>query len=279
VIEPLTHPERFGRDADESLTLVIPSLPGLGFSGIPARGTIGPVTTARLWHSLMTRVLGYEYFGVQGGDLGCIVSTRLAHLFPGNVVGLHLNLVPPPNKPVELMSIDERSWAQESAAFRARELDYFQLLAHKPATMALVLCDNPVGTAAWMLEKFQLWSDTNVSSESVFTNHQLITAVMIHLVTGTVESSAWFYNGVLRETQGQSHPGERITVPTAVADFPRDLTNGRPPRSLVEDGYNLVRYTRMPRGGHFAALEQPVLFARDVREFFHSLDASHGLTS
>ncbi|MEP6730505.1 MAG: epoxide hydrolase family protein [bacterium] len=271
VIEPLTHPERFGGDVRQSLTLVIPSLPGFGFAPVPPRETIGPVTTARLWHSLMTRVLGYQRFGVQGGDLGCIVSTRLAHLFPESVIGLHLNLVPPPNKPIERMNDEERQWLQRSAAFRAQELDYFQLMAHKPATMSLVLGDNPVGTAAWMLEKFKLWSDTGVSFEPVFTMHQLISAVMIYLVTGTADSVPWFYRGVLRETQGQSHPGERIKVPTAVAEFPKDLINGRPPRSLVQFGYNLVRYTSMPSGGHFAALEEPLRFARDVGEFFHSL--------
>jgi pimeloyl-ACP methyl ester carboxylesterase len=271
VIERLTDPEHFGGQTDDSLTVVIPSLPGFAFSSQLPDGRVGPVSTAQLWHKLMTEVLGYQRFGVQGGDLGCIVSTQLAHLFPERVVGLHLNLVPPPLQAPGQATSGERRWAQASAEFKATELDYFQMHAHKPATVGLALFDNPVGTAAWMLEKFHLWSDAGPELTPPFSQHQLITAVMIYLVTDTVASSVWFYEGLLRETGGRTHPGERITVPTAVADFPKDLINGRPPQSLIEYGYNLVRYTQLSRGGHFAALEQPALFAQNVVAFFRSL--------
>src|SRR5262249_31329032 len=151
---------------------------------------VGPVSTARLWHRLMTEVLGYERYGVQGGDLGCLVSTQLAFQQPRAVVGLHLNLVPPPSKPADLMSEEERNWVSAVQAFRAREMDYFQEHAHKPETVAWALHDHPVGTAAWMLEKLTLWSD------APFSNDQLLTEIMIYLVTGTIGSSVWFYRGV-----------------------------------------------------------------------------------
>ena len=257
----------------EGLSLIIPSLPGFGFSSKPANGPVGPVTTARLWHALMTERLGYSRYGAQGGDLGCIVSTQLAYLYPTNVAGLHLNLVPPPEKADERQSEEERAWYKDSQEFRARELDYFQEQAHKPSTVSFALNDNPVGTGAWILEKFKIWSDSGDGFAPAFTLDQLLTDVMIYLVTDTIDSSVWFYRGVLDETGGKTWPG-KITVPTAVADFPKDLLNGRPPKSLIAYGYNLVRYTRMPRGGHFAALEQPELFCQDVSDFFHSLPAT-----
>jgi epoxide hydrolase len=254
----------------EGFSLIIPSLPGFGFSSKPTNGPVGPVTTARLWRTLMTERLGYARYGVQGGDLGCVVSAQLAYLFPNDVAGLHLNLVPPPQIPIEQQTEDERAWSGSSQEFRARELDYFQEQAHKPSTVSFALNDNPVGTAAWILEKFKIWSDSGAGFAPAFTLDQLLTNLTIYLVTGTIGSSVWFYRGLLDETQGKSFPG-RINVPTAVADFPKDLLNGRPPMSMIERGYNLVRYTRMPRGGHFAAFEQPELFCKDVADFFHSL--------
>jgi pimeloyl-ACP methyl ester carboxylesterase len=254
----------------QGFSVVVPSLPGFGFSSKPNGKPVGPVTTAKIWHKLMTDVLGYGRYGIQGGDLGCIVSTQLAFLYPRSAIGLHLNLVPPPTKPNAELSSEERDWMMASQEFRARELDYFQEQAHKPATVSLALSDNPVGTAAWILEKFKIWSDSGEHFEPTFTKDGLLTDVMIYLVSDTIDSSVWFYRGVLDETGGKTWPG-RITVPTAFADFPKDLLNGRPPRSLIEYGYNLVRYNKMPHGGHFAAFEQPELFAADVAEFFHSL--------
>jgi pimeloyl-ACP methyl ester carboxylesterase len=254
----------------QGFTVVVPSLPGFGFSSKPIAKPVGPVTTARLWHKLMIEVLGYGHYGIQGGDLGCIVSTHLAFQHPENAIGLHLNLVPPPGKPDSELSAEERDWLKASQEFRARELDYFEEQAHKPATVSLALSDNPVGTAAWILEKLKIWSDSGDSFEPTFSKDDLLTDVMIYLVSDSIGSSVWFYRGVLDETGGKTFPG-KVTVPTAVADFPKDLLNGRPPKSLIEYGYNLVRYTKMPRGGHFAAFEQPELFSADVAGFFHSL--------
>jgi pimeloyl-ACP methyl ester carboxylesterase len=168
-------------------------------------------------------------------------------------------------------TVEERDWLRAAQEFRALELDYFQEQAHKPATVGLALADNPVGTAAWILEKFKIWSDSGDQFEPTFTKDDLLTDVMIYLVSDSVDSSVWFYRGLLDETGGKTFPG-KVTVPTAVADFPRDLINGRPPQSLIQYGYNLVRYRKMPRGGHFAAFEQPELFSSDVADFFHSLD-------
>jgi microsomal epoxide hydrolase len=203
----------------QGFSVVVPSLPGFGFSSKPKGQPVGPVTTAKLWHKLMTEVVGYKRYGIQGGDLGCIVSTQLAFLYPENAIGLHLNLVPPPAKPDAELTAEERDWLKASQDFRARELDYFQEQANKPATVSLALSDNPVGTAAWILEKFKIWSDSGEHFEPTFTKDDLLTDVMIYLVSDTIDSSVWFYRGVLDETGGKTWPG-KITVPTAFADFP-----------------------------------------------------------
>jgi pimeloyl-ACP methyl ester carboxylesterase len=255
---------------DAGFSVVIPSLPGFGFSSKPLHGPVGPVRTAKLWHVLMTDRLGFKRYGVQGGDLGSVVSAHLAYLYPEEVVGLHLNLVPSPQKPIDHQTEEERTWFSNAFDFRSREFDYFQEQAHKPSTMSFVLSNNPVGLAAWILEKFKIWSDSGPTYAPTFTFDELLTSVMIYLVTDTAGSSIWFYRGLLEETGGNTHPGW-IDVPTAVADYPRELLNGRPPESLIRHGYNLVRYRRLPKGGHFAAFEQPELFSADVIDFFLSI--------
>jgi pimeloyl-ACP methyl ester carboxylesterase len=255
---------------DAGFSVVIPSLPGFGFSSKPLDGPVGPVTIARLWHTLMTERLGFKHYGVQGGDLGSVVSAQLAYMYPREVVGLHLNLVPTPHKTVDDQNEDERKWFRDVIGSRSRECDYFQEQAHKPSTLSFVLNNNPVGLAAWILDKFKIWSGCGSTIAPTFTFDDLLTSVMIYLVTDTVDSSVWFYRGLLEETGGNTHPGW-IGVPTAVADYPHELPNGRPPESLIRHGYNLVRYRRLPKGGHFAAIEQPGLFSADIIDFFLSI--------
>lgn len=258
VIEPLT------ADFD----VVIPSLPGFGFSSKPQGKPVGAVTTARLWQELMTQVLGYTRYGAQGGDWGNTVSTQLARQFPQSVIGLHLNSAQAGIAPAGQRSAEEEAWNTASAAYRNTELDYFNIQQRKTQTVSFALADNPVGTAAWMVEKLKSWSDSGTDLDQTLTKDQVLTNVMLYLVSGSEATGVWFYRGATEDGAGAAG---RVTVPTAFAAFPKEMTVLAPPRSVLERGFNLVRYTKMPRGGHFAALEQPALFAADVREFFLSL--------
>jgi pimeloyl-ACP methyl ester carboxylesterase len=265
VIDALAHPEEHGGDSAESFDVVVPSLPGFGFSGRP-EGILGPRSTARLWRRLMTEVLGYERFGAQGGDLGSMVTAYLGGEHADVVSAIHLNFVPIRPASLEL-SPTERDWKAKADAYRARELDYFSLQEHRPQTVAVALQDSPLGAAAWMLERLNSWSDGGLAA---FHIDDLITNLMLYVATGRIESSLWFYRSFLLECQGRTHPSARVDVPTGVAVFPKEMLNGRPPRSWAERDYRLVHWSVMPRGGHFACLEQPELFVRDVRDFFRT---------
>jgi len=246
----------------EDFDVVVPSLPGFGFSSKPKGKPVGPVTTARLWHRLMTEVLGYKRFGAQGGDWGMRVTMELAGQFPESIVGIHLNAAPAaaplPENPTE----EEREWQRVTVIARNAEIDYFNEQQHKPQTVAFALYDNPIGAAAWIAEKMKGWSD------AFFTEDQVLTNVMIYLVTDTVGTGVWYYRGSAEE---RSQLRGRMMTPTGFAAFPKEMPYLCPPRSVIERGFNLVHYTKMPHGGHFACLEQPELLVADVREFFRKL--------
>ncbi|HEV3329843.1 MAG TPA: epoxide hydrolase [Bryobacteraceae bacterium] len=243
--------------------VVVPSLPGFGFSSKPKGKPVGPVTTARLWHRLMTEVLGYRKFGAQGGDWGMRVTMELAAQFPESVIGIHLNAAaagaPIPDAE---QTAEEREWIRAVTAARTAELDYFNEQQHKPQTVAFALYDNPIGAAAWIAEKMKGWSDAG------FTEDQTLTNVMIYLVTDTVGTGVWFYRGAGDE---RSQLRGKLMTPTGFAAFPKEMPYLAPPRSIIERGFNLVHYTKMPHGGHFACLEQPELLTADIREFFGKL--------
>jgi pimeloyl-ACP methyl ester carboxylesterase len=265
VIDALAHPSKASGDGADSFDVVVPSLPGFGFSGRP-EGIVGPQTTARLWRRLMTEVLGYEHFGAQGGDLGSMVTAYLGGEHADVVSAIHLNFVPIRPLPETELSAEERRWKEEADAYRARELDYFTLQEHRPQTLAVALQDSPLGAAAWMLERLNAWSDGGVAE--AFRVEDLTTNFLLYIATGRIESSLWFYRSFLLESEGRTHPTARVEVPTGVAVFPQEMLNGRPPRTWAERDYQVVHWSVMPRGGHFACLEQPELFVRDVREFF-----------
>ncbi len=249
----------------DSFDLVIPSLPGFGFSSKPKGKPVGPVSTARLWHKLMTEVLGYQRYGAQGGDWGNAVTIQLAVQFPNDLLGIHLNAAGARPVPDAERSEEERTWLRAAAEYRQAEMDYFNEQSHKPQTIAFTLADNPVGTAAWIVEKLKTWSDSGDDLDRTFTKDQVLSNVMWYLVSGTEWSSVWFYRGNADEVPP---PRGAIAVPTGFAAFPREMTALEPPRSALERDFNLVQYTKMPRGGHFACFEQPQLFVEDVRTFF-----------
>jgi pimeloyl-ACP methyl ester carboxylesterase len=270
IIEPLAHPERFGGSADDAFDIIAPSLPGFGFSGRPPR-PIGPRKMAAMFDTLMTDVLGYDSYLAQGGDWGGAISSWLGYDHAPTCRAIHINIMTMrhadgPKGP------EEEAWAVEFEREQMMEDGYRTQQATKPQTLSYAMMDSPVGVAAWLIEKFNSWSDTDGDDiESVHSKDSLLTNIMVYLVTGTFNSASWIYYG-RREEGGRllSPEGRRVEVPTAVALFPAELLSW-PPRSYVERVYNISRWTEMPRGGHFAALEQPDLLVEDIRAFARTL--------
>lgn len=270
IIEPLAHPERFGGSTDDAFEVIAPSLPGFGFSGRPPR-PIGPRKMAGMFDTLMTDVLGYDSYLAQGGDWGGAISSWLGYDHAPACRAIHINImtmrhVDGPKGP------EEEAWAVEFEREQMMEDGYRTQQATKPQTLSYAMMDSPVGVAAWIIEKFNSWSDTDGDNiESVHSKDSLLTNIMVYLVTGTFNSASWIYYG-RREEGGRllSPEGRRVEVPTAVALFPAELLSW-PPRSYVERVYNISHWTEMPRGGHFAALEQPDLLVEDIRAFARTL--------
>jgi pimeloyl-ACP methyl ester carboxylesterase len=269
VIGPLTDPVKYGGRAEDAFNVVAISLPGFGFSSKPKDRGYSPEKVGTIIAKLMAR-LGYERYGVQGGDWGGIISRLVALDDPQHVAGLHLNFCiagPPagaanPNDgvpPAELQRYQARQ------AYMENERAYQQIQATKPQTLGFSLDDSPAGLAAWIVEKFHAWCDCDGNVENRFTKDELLTNITLYWVTQTGTSSTRIY---YENRVAAGNPG-RVTVPTACALFPKEIVV--PPRKWVEARYNLVRWTEMPRGGHFAALEQPELLVNDVREFFRGI--------
>ena len=270
IIEPLAHPERFGGSADDAFEVIAPSLPGFGFSGRPSR-PIGPRKMAGLFDTLMTDVLGYNSYLAQGGDWGGAVSTWLGYDHAPACRAIHINIMTM-RHPDGPKGPEEEAWAVEFEREQMMENGYRTQQATKPQTLSYSMMDSPVGVAAWIIEKFNSWSDTDGDNiESVHSKDSLLTNIMVYLVTGTFNTASWIYYG-RREEGGRllSPDGKRVEVPTAAALFPAELLSW-PPRPYVERIYNIARWTEMPRGGHFAALEQPDLLVDDIRAFARTL--------
>jgi microsomal epoxide hydrolase len=256
-----------GVDGAPGFDLVVPSLPGFGFSEAPREPGMHPGRIAARLHALM-RELGYERYGVQGGDWGAITGTALALQQPEAVLGLHLNFVgggPPPAD--REMSDEERAYRERQQAFQATETGYSLIQGTRPQTLAYAQQDSPVGLLAWILEKFWVWSDHGEDLWDTFDRDRLLTNVMLYWLTGSVLSAARIYYE-MRHGGAASLAGQ-VTVPTSYARFPAEPWAA--PREVVERRYHLVRMTEPARGGHFAALEQPTLYAADVASFFGTL--------
>jgi pimeloyl-ACP methyl ester carboxylesterase len=269
LIEPLTHPEDSHSPAFD---VIVPSLPGFAF--------FGPTTT-RGWDPqrmakalvVLTDHLGYSKYGIQGGDWGSLIARDMAYQAPTHVIGLHLNLItvdPPNPEAVAQMRDAERkrfSW------FDRGESSYFFLQAAEPQTLAYTLTDSPVGWLAWMIDKFQLLTDNNGDFLTAVDHCTFLTEVTRYWVTGTVGSAMQIYREN-RLTGEEMAPTPRLETPVAYADFPREVAV--PPFRWITQTYNVVQKTEMPKGGHFAALEQPDLLLDDIRKFFAKVDQEHG---
>jgi pimeloyl-ACP methyl ester carboxylesterase len=265
----LTEPEAHGIDGP-AFDLVIPSLPGYGFSERPAQANIRSI--GKLWHQLM-RGLGYTRYGASGGDFGAGVSTLMALDDPAAIIGLHLsNLDLPPftgpgSRP---LSDSERGYLAQQAAWDAVERGYSAIQSTKPQTVGYALNDSPAGLAAWILEKWRSWSDSDGDLDARFSREFLLTLVTLYWVTGTITSSMrdYFDNRWHGIVLG---PDDVVSVPTGIANFAKQFVfEGDPPREWAERLYNVRRWTPMPRGGHFGAAEEPDLLARDIAAFFAS---------
>ena len=266
IIEKLAHPEKFGGKEEDSFDVIVPSLPGYGFSGRPAN-PIGPRKMSSIFNSLMTNVLGYKKYIAQGGDFGGTIATWLAYDFPNNMLGIHINIliVRHPDGP---QTKEEKEWQERFKKEQRIEDGYRTQQATKPQTLSYAMMDSPVGVAAWIIEKIRGWSDIkNGDIESVYSKDILLSNIMIYLVTKTFNTASWIYYG-RREEGGRTLPKEHLPlkVPTAVALFPKEYLEWAP-RSYVERIYNIQQWTEMPKGGHFAALEQPDLLIKDIKDF------------
>ncbi len=219
----------------------------------------------------MVDVLGYQRYGAQGGDIGAGVSVELAYQFPERLVEVHLNLLPWPQPTANDKTPEVEAWLVEGQRYMEREFDYLRLQTNKPLMPAVALVDSPLGTAAWIAEKFWVWSDNNGNLDSIISKDTLLTNVMLYLLgPGGIDGSFWFYRAIRDELHWNFYPGF-VRVPTASARFPREYPMGRIPETLARRAYNLKRVTDMPRGGHFAALEQPQLLREDMTAFFRTL--------
>lgn len=267
VIDQLAHPERHGGDVEDAFTVVVPSLIGYGFSGKPTK-PISPRTMAPYFDILMTEVLELDNYIAQGGDWGSVISGWLGYEGQG-CKAVHVNMYGWTSPAAKPETEDEIAFANAMSLMMEAEGAYFRIQATKPQSLGYAMMDSPVGTAAWIVEKFNTWSDTEEDDiESCYTKDQLLTNIMIYIVTRTFNTSTWLYNGMLTDQSGEPlGEDSRIEKPSGVAHFPGDTSWRMPPRSLVEKSMNVVHWTDMPKGGHFAALEQPDLFAQDVLAF------------
>jgi len=277
IIGPLTDPAAHGGDPADAFDLVIPSLPGYGFSDRPHQSGMDVMRVAALFAALMEG-LGHSRYGAQGGDWGAAISTALGTAFPDRVAAIHLNMLiaarPPAGDPAQLPEA-ERQLAARFRQFQKEETGYMQIQGTKPQTLAYGLNDSPAGLAAWIVEKFRTWSDCGGDVERRFSKDRLLTNITLYWVTETINSSTRLYYETMHSPalsdglDGDAPPVFKVTVPTAAAIFPAEIYS--PPRSWVERTYNLTRWTEMRAGGHFAAMEEPAALVDDIRAFFRSV--------
>tara|TARA_R110000868_G_scaffold139015_3_gene353684 strand:+ start:91 stop:1290 length:1200 start_codon:yes stop_codon:yes gene_type:complete len=274
VVDPLAHPEKYGKSGP-AFDVIVPSLVGYGFSSIP-RVPIGPAAIADLWHRLMTEVLGYDTYAAQAGDWGSFVTSRLALQHADAVRAIHLTMLPlrpylkhesqPP------VSAEEGTWIKEMGQWWRQEEGYRSIQSTKPMALAFSLMDSPAGLAGWLADKYYRLGDTDKTTTmdgmiARFPFDTILTQLSIYWFTGTINSANTLYKAGPAEGSALLKAGEKVAVPVAYSEYPMD-TLPITPRSWAERGYNIKRWRVMDKGGHFAAMEEPELFADDVRDAF-----------
>ena len=270
IIPRLTDPARFGGDPADAFTVVAPSLPGYGLSFTPGQKRFAVEDIADTFARLMTQVLGYKRFAAQGGDWGSFVTARLGHAHADKLSGIHLNLMPIRRDPSMLANPtpEEAKYLEELNVFLKEETGYQVIQGTRPQTLAFGLTDSPAGLAAWVIEKFRIWSDCNGDVESVFSKDHLLANIGLYWFTGAIGSSFWPYYARMHGPWPLPD-GKSVMVPTGYCEFPCEILH--PPRSLAERTFgNIQRWSVMSKGGHFAAMEQPEALAKEIVEFFRN---------
>jgi len=270
IVGPLSDPRAHGGDPADAFHVVCPSIPGYGFSGPTRDRGWDPRRVARAFAEMMAG-LGYDRYAAQGGDWGSAIATQLALHDAAHMVGVHLNLllVPlPRDLDREHLTAPERAALDARARYRDDDSGYSKIQGTKPQTIGYALDDSPVGLAAWIIEKFRTWSDCDGDIERSYTKDQLLDNVMLYWLTGTAHSAGRLYYEA-RKSGRSNASGERVEVPTGVAVFPREIVGT--PRNWAEPWFNIVHWTEMPRGGHFAAMEEGELLVADIRDCFRPL--------
>jgi len=272
VIGPLTDPAAHGGDPADAFDVIVPSLPGYGFSTPLRRTGVNWWNTADLWVKLMDS-LDYRRFASQGGDWGAFITAQLGHKYPERMVGVHLS-TPAPLDFMSMTAWDPSDFTPEEqeklaimAEISAEETGYFMLQRTKPQTPAVALNDSPAGLLAWIVEKRRTWSDCGGDVERRFTRDELIDTVMLYWVTKSYHTSArYYYEGAHDPWRPENERLPVVAAPTALAIFPAELTH--PARKWAERYYNLQQWSEMGSGGHFAPMEEPDALVEDLRRFF-----------
>lgn len=260
----LATPTSYGGDAADAFTVIVPALPGFPFS--PQRPAHAE-QTHDIWHQLMVDVLGFQRYAAHGGDLGAGITSRLAEAHPESVVGIHLLAVAvPANLEATPPTSEEQGYLDELQSWVAAEVGCQHEQQTRPLSLAPALSDSPAGLLAWIIEKYRAWSDSGGDLSTLFSDDFLLTQASLYWFTNSISTS---FRPYWEFAAGFTARVGRVEVPTAISVFPHDLTH--PPRSWAERSYNVARYTKMPRGGHFAPDEEPGLLATDLREFLRSL--------
>ena len=282
VVDPLAHPEKYGREGP-AFDVIVPSLVGYGFSSLP-RKPIGPAAIADLWHRLMTEVLGYDRYAAQAGDWGSFVTSRLALQHAESLLGIHLTMLPlrPTLKHESQPPVTEEEghWIATMQKWWRQEEGYRSIQSTKPMALAFGLTDSPAGLASWLADKYYRLGDTDKTDTmegmmARFPFDLILTQFSIYWFTGTINSANTLYKAGPAEGSVLLRPGEKVTVPTAYSEYPIDVLPDTP-RSWAERSYNIARWRQMKRGGHFAAMEEPELFADDVRDAFREMGIVKG---
>lgn len=270
LIPRLTDPAAFGGDPADAFEVIAPSLPGYGLSFVPGQERFGLARIAQTFHTLMTQVLGHERFGAQGGDWGSFITACLGADHPESMVGIHLNLMPLRRDAIstDAPSEAERAYFKELEAFRTHEMGYQWIQGTKPQTLAYALTDSPAGLAAWIFEKFHAWTDCKADPREALSLDTMLANISLYWFSGAIGSSFWPYWDRMHAPWPMR--STTIGVPTGYAEFPAEILH--PPRSFAQKVYtDLRRWSSLPRGGHFAALEQPEALAHEITEFFRPL--------
>ena len=266
IIEKLAHPEKFGGNIEDSFDVIAPSLPGFGFSGRPSK-PIGPRKMAAILNKLMTKNLEYKNYLAQGGDWGATIANWIGYDHSKTCKAIHINCLTM-RHPEGTKTEEEEEWQKRFDKEQVMQDGYRTQQATKPQTLSYGMMDSPVGIAAWIIEKMYSWSDLQDDNiESVYSKDTLLANIMVYIVTKTFNTASWIYYG-RREEGGRFFPNDfkKIEIPTAAAVFPAEMSEW-PPRSYVDRIFNITQWTEMPRGGHFAAMEEPELLVKDIVKF------------